>query len=238
MFHEALDIFQPRMGLVAKPARKLRLSVKTQTVFAAAGNEMQMAANRPEKVFAFLEPRQLLVGKRPLVGKLFRGIGVIEEFRDPEQRMKIAQAPLAILQIGFDQVTAFTTLGQANVAFGKFVGHKFPRPGLHNVAAEMKLHILAEPFISANEPCLENGSEDCIVGLGQPDAFFRAACRVADFQAYVPERIENELNQPSACFILFSRQQEQEVNVRAGSQGAAPITACGDDGHFLRFTGD
>ena len=106
VLHEAFDMLQAAMRLVAEPLGDLGLAVEAQPVVAALRQEVQVAAHRPEKVLALLEDRQLLAGEGALLGELVGGVGGVEELGDPEQRVEIAQAALAILHVGLDQIAA------------------------------------------------------------------------------------------------------------------------------------
>ena len=191
-----------------------------------------MATYGPEEVFAFLEPCQLVVRKCALVSKLFRRVRVVNKFGDPKQSMEIAEATLPVLQIRFNEVTAFTAFGQACVTLGQFVGHEFARTCLHDVVAEGDLHLIAELPVAANETGFEDGGENRVVGFCQPDAFLGAARGMADFQPQIPQGVEDKLNQLATYLVLFAGQQKQEINIRSRCQCAAAITTCCDDGEF------
>ena len=60
VLHEALDVLQPAMRLVAQTFGNVRLAVEAQPVIAALGEEMQVAAHRPQEALAFLEDREFL----------------------------------------------------------------------------------------------------------------------------------------------------------------------------------
>ena len=55
MLHEALDVAQPRMRGVAEPHRDIALDVERQAFLGAAGEEMHVAADRPQEVLAAAE---------------------------------------------------------------------------------------------------------------------------------------------------------------------------------------
>ena len=55
MLHEALDMAQAAMRLVAEAFGELGLAIEAQPVIGAPGDEMQMAAHRPQEILALLE---------------------------------------------------------------------------------------------------------------------------------------------------------------------------------------
>ena len=95
------------MRLVAQAFGKLGLPVEAQPVIAAPGDEMQMAAHRPQEVLALLEELSSSREKTPLSASSSGRVGAVEEFGDPEQRVQIAQAALAVLDVGLDEIAAF-----------------------------------------------------------------------------------------------------------------------------------
>ena len=58
---------------------------------------------------------------------------------------------------------------------------------------------------------------------------------MADFEARVPQRIENELDDAFAPAGLLVGQKKQEIDVGSWRQRATPIAADGDDGDALRL---
>src|SRR5262249_8668294 len=119
VLHEALDMLQSVMRFVTQAFGKVGLPVEAQTVFGALGEEMQMATHRPQQVLAFLETSQLFAREHALLGQLLARIGAGQELGDPEQRMEIAQAALAVLHIGLDEITALARLEMPLVALGE-----------------------------------------------------------------------------------------------------------------------
>ena len=60
VLHEALDVLQSAMRLVAEALGDVGLPVEAQPVIAALRQEMQVAAHRPQEALALLEDRQFL----------------------------------------------------------------------------------------------------------------------------------------------------------------------------------
>src|SRR3954447_7163640 len=117
MLHEPLDGPKPAAGRITEAVCDLGLALEHQTVVAAPGNEMQMAPNGPEKVFALFEAAELIARKHALVGELTERVGAVQEFGDPKQCVQVAQAALAVLDVGLDDVTALSGPRVALVTF-------------------------------------------------------------------------------------------------------------------------
>ena len=73
-------------------------------LFGAAGVEMHVAADRPQEILAAAEGAIFLRIEHALLDQIGGVVDAIDIFRDPEQRMQIAQAALAVLHIRFDAI--------------------------------------------------------------------------------------------------------------------------------------
>ena len=71
--------------------------------------------------------------------------------------------------------------------------------------------------------------------LALADALVDRAGGVADLQSHVPQAIEDRFGDRFAPRGLLVGQQEQQIDVGAGRQHAAPVAAGGDDRHALGF---
>ena len=81
-----------------------RWQVEGQPVLGAAGEEMQMAAHRPEEILRAVEALRLVRRQHLALDQLVDVVDAVEVFRDPEQRVQIAQAALAFLDVGLDEI--------------------------------------------------------------------------------------------------------------------------------------
>ena len=61
---------------------------------------MQMTAHRPQEILAFLEIGKLVAREGALGGQFIGDVGGVKKLGDPEERVEIAQATLAVLDIG------------------------------------------------------------------------------------------------------------------------------------------
>ena len=218
MLHEPLDVFQPRMLGVAQPHRDLALDVERQPLLGAAGEEMHVAAHRPQEIPAAAENSVFLLVEHAVLKQLLGFAHAIDVFGDPEQRVQIAQAAFAFLHVRFDQIARLTGAAQALLAFGKLGGDEFRRAVLDDVAVEAGDELVVELAVAEQIAGLQHRGADRHVGLGLADAFVDRAGGVADLQAHVPQAIENRLGDRFAPGGLLVRQQEQEIDVGARRQ--------------------
>jgi hypothetical protein len=86
---------------------------------------MHVAADRPEEIFATAECAVFLRIEHALLDEVRSVMDAIDVLRDPEQRVQIAQAALAILDVGFDQITRLTGTAMTLLALRQLRGDEF-----------------------------------------------------------------------------------------------------------------
>ena len=96
--------FRPGMLGVAEPHRDLALDVERQPLFGAAGQEVHVAADRPEEVLAAAEQLEFLAIEHAAVDQFLEVAHAVDVFGDPEQRVQVAQTAFAVLDVGLDQI--------------------------------------------------------------------------------------------------------------------------------------
>ncbi len=169
----------------------------------------------------------------PRCDQTFRLAHAIDVFGDPEQRVQVAQAALAVLHIGFDQIARLAGAAVALFALGEFGGDEFGRCALHDFLVEARGHFVVELLVAEQIARLQKAGADGHVRLGLADAFIDGARGVADFEPHVPQAIEQGLGDRLAPGGLFVGQQKQQIDVGARRQQAAAIAAGRDDGDAL-----
>src|SRR5664279_3924664 len=97
---------------------------------------MKVAADRPQEIGAAAEGAILLRVEYAAFDQLIGLAHAVDIFSDPEQRVQIAQAALAVLYIGFDQIARLSTAAMAFLALGELGGDEFGRVALHDFLVE------------------------------------------------------------------------------------------------------
>ncbi len=104
---------------------------------------------------------------------------------------------------------------------------------LHDLLVEPRRQLVVEFLVAEQIARFQKRGADGHVGLGLPNAFVDRTGGVADFQAHVPQAIEQRLGDLLAPGGLLVRQQKKQIDVGARREQAAPITAGGDHRHAL-----
>ena len=238
VLHEAFDILHAGMRGVAEPDRDLALHVERQPLFGAAGDEMQIAAHRPQEIGAAAEGAVFLRVEHAALDQLVGLAHAVDIFRDPEQRVQVAQAALAVLDVGFDQIARLPGAAVPLLALGELGGDEFGRGALHHFLVEARDQFVVERLVAGQEPRLEDRGADRHVAARLPDRFVDRARGVADLQSHVPQAIQNGFRDLLAPGGLLVGQDEQQIDVGFRRHQAAAIAAGGDHRHALGAGGD
>ena len=238
VLHEAFDILHAGMRGIAEADRDLALHVERQPLFGAAGDEMQIAAHRPQEIGAAAEGAVFLRVEHAALDQFVGLAHAIDVFRDPEQRVQVAQAALAVLDVGLDQIARLPAAAMAFLALGELGGDEFGRGALHHVLVEARDQFVVERLVAGQEARLEDGGADRHVAARLPDRFIDRTRGVADLQPHVPQAIENGFGDLLAPGGLLVGQDEQQIDVGFRRHQAAAIAAGGDHRHALGARAD
>ena len=146
-------------------------------------------------------------------------------FRDPEERVQVAQAALSVFHIGLDEIARIARALDARLALGELGLHEFGRGALHHLLAKAILHVVEQRAVADEEARLQQSRADRHVVARLAQAFLDGARGMADLQLQIPEKIEHRLDGALDPGGLFRRQQEEEVDVRARRERSASIAA-------------
>ena len=119
VLHEALDAARASVVGIAHQPPDLALAIKGQPVLGATGEEVQMAPHRPQEILRPREALRLLGREHLQTDELVDVVDAVDVFRDPEQGMEIAQAALALLDVGLDEVARIAQPLVAGIALGE-----------------------------------------------------------------------------------------------------------------------
>ena len=186
---------------------------------------MQHEAHGPEEGAGLLEAHRLALGEDAALGQLADIVDLIEILGDPVERMEVAQAALALLDVGLGRVAGIAHALVALVALGELgldEGDAAAGDQLLGEAAPQRLGQLA---VAGEIAHLQDRRADGHVGLGLAQAFIHRAGRRPDLQAHIPEHVEHVLDQLLHMGRVLVGNQEQQIDVGKGRQLAAAIAA-------------
>ena len=234
VLHEALDRAQAGMALIAEPLGHQLLHVEAEPFLGPAGQEMQLATHRPEEALAAAEAPIFVAVEHAGLDELSLGLVGIEMLGEPMQRVQVAQAAFAVLDVGLDQIARRTGAGMADILLGELRLDEGARIAFQHLLAEAMLEIGEQRRVAQDQPRIEQRGADGHVGMAEAHALIDIARGVADLEAEIPEQIEHVFGDALAPGGLLVGKQEQQVDVGARREQPAPIAALRDDGHALR----
>ncbi len=194
---------------------------------------MEIAADRPQEIRAAAEGAVFL---RVEYAALHQFVGLahaVDIFRDPEQRVQVAQAALAVLDVGLDEVARLPGAAMPLLALGELGRDELGRGALHDFAVETSDQFVVERPVAGQEPRLQDRGADGHVAARLADRFVDRARGVADLQAHVPQAIEDGFGHLLAPGGLLVGQDEQQIDVGFRRHQPAAIAAGGDHRHAL-----
>ena len=121
---------------------------------------MQKAAHCPQKGFRLLEDLEFFPGENAVMHEIARIFDTIKIFSDPIERLQVAQAALAVLDVGFDQIAALALAYMTLVAFGELGFDEILAVARGDVGPEFPFQFLVQPGIAAQITRLEQRGAD------------------------------------------------------------------------------
>ena len=228
ILHEHLDAAPPGGIGISHAIGDLDLHVKGQLVIGPLGDQMQMTAHRPEKILGLGEGAEFIVGEHAKRHK-FADIGdPVQVLGDPEQRLQIAQAALALFDVGLDHIT-LALLFVARVAFGKLGFGKVAFGVLEKLVPEAAVEVFGQLGIAGQMAVFQQGSADrVILGPQTQTIADRAAC-MADLEAQIPQDIEHRFDHALGPGGDLVGGEKQQIYIRLRRHFTAPVSTNGKD---------
>ena len=130
--HEALDGAVGRRMRIAHRYGQRQLPVKGQALLGALHLVMQMNAHPPQKLPRLVKRVIFLLGQQLHADQVFERLDRIGIARHPPQRMQVAQAALAFLDIRLEHVARIAETHMARIALGELGFDEFQRRTGHD----------------------------------------------------------------------------------------------------------
>jgi hypothetical protein len=149
---------------VAEPDRDLALDIEGKPLLGAPGDEMHVAADRPQEVAAAAEAAVFARIVDAELDQLLAFAYPVDVLGNPVERVQVAQAALAVLDVGLDQIARLAGAAMALLALGELGGDEFAavpaRPPCRSAPSSSSKSCVAE-----QEARLEDRGADGHVGL-------------------------------------------------------------------------
>ena len=169
MAHEPLHRAHAVTIGIGQAGGKLALHVEGEAFLGAAGDVVQHDAHRPQEAFGAAELAQFVRGEQALVHQFGNAVHLVQIFADPEQGVQIAQAALAFLQIGFDDIAAVAHALVTGFTLGQLFGHEGAGGAGHHFLAEPGIGFVEQRLITPDEAGFQKGGAHRHVGTSDAD---------------------------------------------------------------------
>src|SRR5690606_39260819 len=147
--------------------------------------------------------------------------------------VEIAQPPLAILDIGLDQIAALARAAMPGIALGELGLDEFVARALHDLIVEAALELLEQCGVAMNIAGFEKRRADREILMREAHTIGDGARRMANLQAQIPERIEHVFDHALAPWGLLVGQKKKQVDVRTWRERATPVATDRDNRQSL-----
>ena len=227
VLHEALDAARAGVVLVTEQPAHLGLPVEGQPVVAAPRQIVEPAADGRQKPLRLFEAGGLARAQHPVIDQIRDLAHGVEILGDPEQRVQVPQAALAVLDVGLQDVTRSAHPAVALVAFGELGLDEGAFGPLHHLLAELVSQLVEQPLLSPDVTGLEDRGADRQVFPRKPDAVLDRPGRVTDLEAEIPQHVEDVLDHLLVARGALEGQHEKEIDIGMRGELAAAVTADG-----------
>ena len=182
---------KPAWPLIAEPLGHRLLHVEAEPLLGPVGEEVQLATHRPEEALAAAEAPIFVPVEHAGLDELGLCLVGIEMLGEPVQRVQVAQAAFAVLDVGLDEIARGAGAGMADILLGELRLDEGARIAFQHLLAEAMLKIGEQRLVAEDQARIEQRGADGHVGMAEAHALIDIARGVADLEAEIPEQIEH-----------------------------------------------
>ncbi len=226
--HELLDRQGVGSVLVPESLGELELMIEEQAVFPPSRHDVQPEPDLPQHRLRLFQTPQFGTRQEAARDESVQCVGAEMPFGHPGDRLDIAQSARPCLDVGLEVVGGVVrlemTLGLfADLGFEELL-HRPDAVGSHRLA-----HSSHQRFIAGDQPRLDECRHHTDIGRALLRAFLHGPNAMADFETNIPKESDETLDHPASGGGGHLRDQQQDVDVRAGVQLAATVAAYGNE---------
>ncbi len=235
--HEHFDAAQTFFALVAQRAADVLLMFEGQLILMSAGGEVQLVAHPEQKVLGLFELGDVggvddaVEREAVQILRLELGAG------DPLGGLNVAQTTLPFLDLRFEQIDRAAVAPVAQPAFVKLLAHESADALFEQFGLDDFLEFAVERKIAAQKSRVEQRRADFHVLLAQAHAIGDGARGVSHLQAAIEQSVEQFFGQRLDEWRHFAGMQDEQIDVGARVELAAPVAALGGDGEARCLAG-
>jgi hypothetical protein len=229
--HEPLHPVRLAVGPVAEEVGHLLLDLEGQDVGLLPREEVQLVTDAEQVREGVPDGPDRLGGGHSLVSQVEEVMALVLDARRPDGGVQVPQPPPAFLDVGLEDVHRGAELRVPvshllDLLFDELVGVRVEEELL-----DLLLRLAEERLVPGDEPVVEEGGADRIVGGGHPDRLLDVAHAVPHLQPQVPQRIEHPLGHRLDVAVQLVGMEEQQVDIGFRAQLLPAVPPDRDDGH-------
>ena len=225
MFHEPFDGQIAAARPISHARRNFRLSVEGQTVLRAVADDVEVGADPPEEVFRLREAIVLVLIEHAAPDELAEAVDAEEILRDPEQHVEVAQAALAVLHVGLQEIAGTACAHVALVALAELGGDELGLGAGHQLGEKTPAEPVVESLVAPHVARFEHGGPDRHVFACAPQTIGDRAGCMADGEPQIPHHVEQMLDDLLAAAGQLVWMQEKDIDIGMGRQLAPAVAA-------------
>ena len=223
--HEPLHRRLVAASAPAHAPRHLRLAVERQLLLGPPGQQVQVDAHPPQEVESLVKGPPLPRGQQRVHDGRAKPAFRRQRPRDPEQGVEVAQAALAVLDVGLDLVADGARLFVARGPLLQLGGDEGPGIGAPRHVAEACDQQVRQPGVPRQRPRLQQGGAHRHVRARQRQRLVHRPEGRADLEPQVPQHVQHMADHLLAPRRRPAGAHEQQVQVRERRQHPPPVSA-------------
>ena len=225
VLHEPLDGEVAAARPVAHARRDLRLPVEGEAILRAPADDVKVRPDPPEKVLRPREAVVLVLVQHAPVGERAEAVDAEEVLGDPEQHVEVAQAPLAVLHVGLEQIARIAGAHVALVSLAQLGGDELGLGAGHKLVEKAPAERVVERPVAPHVARFEHGGADRHVLPRSAQAVGDRTRGVTHLEAEVPQHVEQMLDDLLAAPGQLVGVQNEDIDIGMGREVAPAVAA-------------